>query len=50
MAENPFLLQLVRLLAVQAVDDYLCPEAAPDAAPEPERPNPAPLPDMVRAA
>jgi hypothetical protein len=50
MAENPLLLRLVRLLAAQDVDDYLSREAAPQAAPEPERPNPVPLPDMDKAA
>ena len=47
---TPAVERLVRLMAVQAVDDYLTEEAAPDKAPEPERPNPVPLPDMDKAA
>lgn len=50
VAENPLLLRLVRLLAVQDVDDYLGSEAASQVAPEPERPNPVPLPDLDKAA
>lgn len=37
MTESPALLRLVSLLAVQAVEVYLAPEPAPQAAQEPER-------------
>lgn len=47
---SPAVERLVRLMAVQAVDDYLTEEAAKSQATEPERPNPVPLPDMDKAA
>jgi hypothetical protein len=41
---------LILVLARIAVEDYQRPEAAPEAAPSEERPNPVPLPDLQRAA
>lgn len=48
--EGVYLGALVEALAKQAVADYLAPEAAPGNAPDPERPNPAPLPALDKAA
>jgi hypothetical protein len=50
MAEPTPIRRVIACLARIAVEDYLRPEAAPEAAQEPERPNPVPLPDMDRAA
>lgn len=46
----PPILRLIDLLAQQAVEDYLTGKVGPDAAPVADRPNPAPLPDLDRAA
>lgn len=48
--EGVYLGALVEALAKQAVADYLASEAAPGNAPNPERPNHAPLSDMDKAA